>query len=59
MTVYSVLIVKPLKMRYTGWKYRECGPCKTNAATVTSVMGHYSIKCASMAKICLRDWTEQ
>ena len=34
MTVYSVLIVKPLKMRYTGWKYRECGPCKTNATTV-------------------------
>ena len=40
-----------------GWKYRECGPCKTNAMTVTSAMGQYSIKCASMAKICLQDWT--
>ena len=28
-------IVKPLNMRYKGWKYRECGPCKTNATTVT------------------------
>ena len=28
MTVYSVLIVKPLKMRYTGWEYRECGLAK-------------------------------
>ena len=46
-------------MRYTGWKYGECGPCKTNATTVTSVMGQYIIKCASMVKICLRDWTEQ
>ena len=44
MTVYSVLIVKPLKMRYTGLKYRECGPCKTHATTVTSIMGQYSIK---------------
>ena len=41
MTVYSVLIVKPVKMRYTGWKYRESGPCKskTSATTVTSAMG--------------------
>ena len=59
LCMYSVLIVKPLKMRYTGWKYRECCPCKTSATTVTSVMGQYSIKWASMAKICLRDWTEQ
>ena len=51
--------VKPLKMRYMGWKYRECGPCKTNATTVTPAMRQYSIKCAAMAKICLREWTEQ
>ena len=38
-------------MRYTGWKYRECGPCKTNGTTVVSAMGQYSIKCASMAKL--------
>ena len=42
-TAYSVLIVKTLKMRYTGWKYRECGPCKTNATTVTSAMGQYIV----------------
>ena len=38
---------------------QRCGPCKTNATTVTSAMGQYSIKCASMAKICSRDWIEQ